>query len=165
MEWKAMEGSKFLLSQKENIVQPVPANNFLSPDFFASLGVTGVITFLLFQALSKALPIYLTRQLARRDEEFKAELAKDASVHGTMTDFTRTLLANQLQTSRQFQEELSDLQSVQSQQIGIILRLQEENAVNQNRIFEIGTGIREGLSDLRLELEKNRYDRIAEKSQ
>jgi hypothetical protein len=155
-----------LAQVQPQVQQPQPQPQ-LDTNFFASVGVTGGILVLLATAIAKTLPNYLDRFFQLKEESMKArmqaeireqdsDLKRDESTHGTLNEFTRTLLANQLQTSKQFQEEFAGIIHIQHQQIGIVLHEIEKSAANQQRFFEISDQLKRELSDIRLEIEKNR---------
>ena len=137
--------------------QPQQPQPVFTPDFFASVGVTGGILVLLATAIARTLPNYLDRFFQLKEESIKArmqaemreqdsDLKRDESTHGTLNEFTRTLLANQLQTSKQFQEEFAGIIHIQHQQIGIVLHEIEKSAANQQRFFEISDQLKRAIN-------------------
>jgi hypothetical protein len=148
--------------------QPQPqAQPVLSPDFFASLGVTGLILVSLAVAIAKTLPNYLDHFFRLKVESTKARIdaeSKEAAVdlqlvqgnNALITDIIKTLLANQLQTAKQFQEEVVSVQQLQSTQTAIAQKDIEKLAANQQRFFEIGAKILDGQAEIKLEIERNR---------
>lgn len=88
--------------------------------------------------------------MRRRDFDLK----RTETTHGTMNEFTRTLLANQLQTSRQFQEEMAAAQQNQAQQLILVMQMLQDSARNQSKYFDLGDQIKAALADLKLEIEE-----------
>lgn len=148
--------------------QPQPQSQpALSPDFFASLGVTGLILVSLAVAIAKTLPNYLDRFFQLKAESIKAkmeaeskEAAADLQVnqsnYSLITDIIKTLLANQLQTAKQFQEEVGANQLIQSQQTAIAQKDIERLVADQQRFFDLGGQILAGLAEVKIEVARNR---------
>jgi predicted regulator of Ras-like GTPase activity (Roadblock/LC7/MglB family) len=160
--------SKIIAQQLAPQPQTQPQSQPLfTPDFFASVGVTGGILVMLVVAVAKTLPNYLTRFFELREASIKArleaeireqdsDLKREEGSHQILMNIINTLLANQLQTSRQFQEEFVSQMGIQVQQMGVILSEMGKSSQNQERFFQIATQLQRDLGDIRLEIERNR---------
>jgi hypothetical protein len=157
---------KALIAQAQPQPQTEPAP-ITSPQFYGGLGVLLALITGIVATFARTFPNYLDRFFQLREEEKKArleadkherdsDLKREETTHGTLNEFTRTLLANQLQSSKQFQEEVASLMQIQNQQIGIMLRMLEEGSRNQQRFFELGAQILAGQAEIKLEIERNR---------
>jgi hypothetical protein len=157
---------KALIAQTQTQPQPEPSP-LTPPQFYGGLGVFLTLMTAGLTIFAKTFPNYLDRFFKLREEEKKArieadkherdsDLKREETTHGTLNEFTRTLLANQLQSSKQFQEEVASIMQIQNQQIGIILRQLEESSRNQQRFFDLGSQILAGQAEIKLEIERNR---------
>lgn len=160
---------KVLIGQAQPQIQPPEpqAQPRLDTNFWGSLGVFGVVLVSLAIAVAKTLPNYLDRFFQLKEASMKAQmqadlsdrasdLKREESTHGTLNEFTRTLLANQLQSSRQFQEEVSSMIQLQNQQLGLILQLLQDSKRNQERFFDLADQIKAAIAQLKLEVQTNR---------
>jgi hypothetical protein len=144
--------------------QPLPGVSF---DFLTSLGVAGLILTSVAIAITKTLPTFLANFFQLQTESLKAkieaetqEAASDLQVnqsnYALISNIINTLLANQLQTSKQFQEEFVAVQQIQSVQIAIAQKDIERLVANQQRFFDLASQILAGQSEIKLEIERNR---------
>jgi hypothetical protein len=144
--------------------QPLPGVSF---DFLTSLGVAGLILTSVAIAITKTLPTFLANFFQLQTESLKAkieaetqEAASDLQVnqsnYALINNIINTLLANQLQTSKQFQEEFVSVQQIQSAQIAIAQKDIERLVANQQRFFDLATQILAGQAEIKLEIERNR---------
>jgi hypothetical protein len=131
------------------------------------VGVTGGILVMLVVTVAKTLPNYLTHFFELREASIKArleaeireqdsDLRREEGSHQILMNIINTLLANQLQTSRQFHEEFVSEMAIQSQQMAVLLGDMGKNAQNQERFFQIATQLQRDLADIRLEIERSR---------
>ncbi|NJL43612.1 MAG: hypothetical protein HC935_10720 [Pseudanabaena sp. SU_2_4] len=141
--------------------QPQLQPNIFTPDFFASLGVFGFTLAVIATAIAKTLPNYLETFVQARHESMKArleaelreqdsDLKREEGSHQILINIINTLLANQLQTSRQFQEEFVSQMGIQSQQMAVLLGDMGKSAQNQERFFQIATQLQRELYSPRL---------------
>lgn len=158
---------KALIAQAQPPQQLPQYQPVFTPDFFASLGVTGLILTTLAIAIAKTLPNYLDHffqlkvestkaKIEAESKEAAADLQVNQSNYTLITDIIKTLLANQLQTAKQFQEEVGANQLIQSQQTAIAQKDIERLVANQQRFFEIGAQLLAGQAEIKLEIERNR---------
>jgi hypothetical protein len=159
---------KALIAQVQPQPQPQPDPSPLTPpQFYGGLGVFLTLITAGLTIFAKTFPNYLDRFFKLREEEKKArieadrherdsDLKREETTHGTLNEFTRTLLANQLQSSKQFQEEVYSLMQIQNQQIGIMLQRLEEGSRNQQRFFELASQILAGQAEIKVEIARNR---------
>lgn len=159
--------SKALMAQAQPPQQLPQYQPVFTPDFFASLGVTGLILTTLAIAIAKTLPNYLDRFFQLKVESTKARIdaeTKEAAVdlqlvqgnNALITDIIKTLLANQLQTAKQFQEEVVSVQQIQSAQTAVAQKDIERLVANQQRFFEMGAQILAGQAEIKIEIARNR---------
>ncbi|WP_019501641.1 hypothetical protein [Pseudanabaena sp. PCC 6802] len=156
-----------LIAQQVQPEQPPQIRPQPVLDLATSLGVDRLLWLLLGMALIKILPRIVDFFSQTKGAEIRARIDADAkerevdlkqseNTFGTLNEFTRTLLANQLQSSKQFQEEVASILQLQNQQIGLILQLLQDSKRNQERFFELADQIKASIAELKLEIEKNR---------